>query len=272
MDTPESFDKRSGERAAARNSGMSRCARAERVDPSITGRRLPSTGPSEKRGRPLTTGEPKVIEPAEVSPHASDRHWLIGYGTLVSTASLAKDIGTTATAGKSFHMVTVPGYKRLFNVQPDHYESSRVFSTGGIERGAMNVQPWDGASFNGVLFQTTETEVARLDERERFYDRVTVPVKAFGSDRWFGEAFVYSASPGSQWVVDDPGFLMPRWKDIELARGGFYRHSREFGRMFDETTYLADGRTLVFERYGDIERYRDILRSPEDRGRERGSS
>ena len=72
---------------------------------------------------------------------AGDRPWLIGYGTLVNTSSLARDIGATATADKSFHLVTVPDYKRLFNVQPDHYQSSRILSTDGIERGAMNVQP-----------------------------------------------------------------------------------------------------------------------------------
>ncbi len=203
---------------------------------------------------------------------ADDRPWLIGYGTLVNTSSLAKDIGASATADKLFHLVTVPGYKRLFNLQPEHYESSQVLSTEGTERGAMNVQPCEGASFNGVLFQTSEKELARLDERERYYDRVTVPVKTFGSDGWFGDAFVYSARPGSQWVVDDPDLLMPRWIDIELARPGFYGHSRAFGQMFDETTYLADGNTLVRERYENTERYHDLLRGPEDQEPKRDSS
>ena len=106
-----------------------------------------------------------MIVHADLTPDALDRPWLIGYGTLLSLASLARDIGDTATAGKVFYPIEVCGYKRLFNVRPDHYESSRVLSTRGIETGAMNVQPSPGDSFNGVLFHATEEELIGLDER-----------------------------------------------------------------------------------------------------------
>ena len=75
---------------------------------------------------------------------------------------------------------------------------------------------------------------------------------------------MYSAKPGSQWVDDDLDQLLPRWLDIELGRTGSYRISSDFGRAFDQTTYLADGATLVADRYAEIENYTRILRSPSD--------
>jgi hypothetical protein len=212
-----------------------------------------------------------VIVPAAFNPDALKRPWLIGFGTLLSSASLARDIGDSATAGKMFYPIEVPGYKRLFNVQPDHYESSHVLSTTGIETGAMNVQPSPGHSFNGVLFHASEEELVRLDQRERYYDRVPVPISAFGSDHTLGEAFVYSAKHGSQWVVDDLDRLLPRWLDIELGRTGSYRISSDFGRAFDQTTFLADGETLVLDRYAHIEDYTRILQRPSEESRVEGT-
>lgn len=211
--------------------------------------------------RPADPRPGGTIEQSDLTPELLDRPWLIGYGTLLSAASLARDIGDAATSGKAFYPVTVSGYKRLFNLRPDHYESSRVLSTRGIEIGAMNVRPSEGDSFNGVLFHATQEELERLDQRERYYERVLVPVSSFGDDRPLGEGFVYSAKSGSRWVVDDPDRLIPRWLDIELGRTGSYRISPEFGRAFDDTTYLADGETLVRDRYADIDQYVQIVQT-----------
>ena len=49
---------------------------------------------------------------------------------------------------------------------------------------------------------------------------------------------------------------MPLWRDVVWARVGAYRISDEFGRMFDATTYLADGTTPVVDAYR--EHLRDI--------------
>ena len=49
-------------------------------------------------------------------------------------------------------------------------------------------------------------------------------------------------------MTDDPAFL-PDWIDIQWARTGAYRYGDAFGKMYDQTTFLADGKTLVFDRY-----------------------
>ena len=203
------------------------------------------------------------MTPSDPAPEAPEQAWLIGYGTLLSLASLARDIGGEAMSAKTYHPITVFDYKRLFNLRPEHYESSRMLSPRGNEDGAMNVQSSQGDSFNAVMFRVSDDELTRLDERERYYDRILVPVHRFEDGEPCGEAFVYSAAPGSPWVIDDPDRLMPRWLDIEHGRTGSYRISPEFGRMFDRTTYLADGSTRVADRYAEIPQYIDLLLDPE---------
>ena len=50
---------------------------------------------------------------------------------------------------------------------------------------------------------------------------------------------------------------MPR-QSATVARAGAYGISEAFGRMYDETTFLADGRTLM------IDVYRELLKDTSD--------
>ena len=70
---------------------------------------------------------------------------LVGYGTLLSQASVAQTVGGDAQE-KIFIPVTVRGFRRLFNLRPDHYEPSFHLSEEPIEVAAMNVMPAEGAS------------------------------------------------------------------------------------------------------------------------------
>jgi hypothetical protein len=174
---------------------------------------------------------------------------LIGYGTLLNVTSLGRTLGLGAAHSKSFTPAVIRGYRRLFNLRPDHYEPSLRFSSLPIEAGAMNLEPCPGALVNAVAFLVTEEELAALDRRERYYRREDVPVYRFPDQTYIDQGAIYISKPNARWIERNPKRLLPRWDDIVEARAGSYALGIEFGRMFDETTYLADGRTLVFDHY-----------------------
>jgi cation transport regulator ChaC len=173
---------------------------------------------------------------------------LVGYGTLLSQESTAKTVGPTASA-KPFEPVIVPGFRRLFNLRPAHYRPSFHLSEEPIEVAAMNVMPWEDSSFNGLAFPVSRNDLEALDERERYYQRIRVPVLAFPNRESLGEAWVYSAPLGAPAVFEPDSGLRPQWEDLVMARAGAYAKGEDFGTMFDETTFLADGRTLAADAY-----------------------
>jgi len=182
--------------------------------------------------------------------------FLVGYGTLLHQGSLGNTIGQDSAGAKRIVPVVVSGYRRLFNLRPTHYESSAKFSDAGIEDAAMNVERADGAQFNALAFSVTAQELADLDERERYYSRESSELIEFGTGASLGEGHFYVGD--DPYLESDPEKLMPLWRDIVWARSGAYRVGEEFGAMYDATTYLADGRTLM------IDVYRDLLKDTSD--------
>ncbi len=178
--------------------------------------------------------------------------FLVGYGTLLHRGSLGHSIGPESAEGKRVVPVVVRDYRRLFNLRPTHYATSFKLSREPIENAAMNVEPAPGESFNGLAFEVTAEELQALDQRERYYQRKTAPVYHFDSGELLGEGHFYVSEPDASWIVRDVGKLLPLWRDIVWARTGAYRLGDAFGRCYDETTYLADGRTLMIDRYRDV--------------------
>jgi len=176
---------------------------------------------------------------------------LVGFGTLLYRASVGDTIGRDQAEEKSMRPVVVKDHKRLFNLRPTHYESSAKLTTSGIENGAMNVEPASGHFFNALAFPVTDEELDRLDERERYYQRHTVELFDFETDELIGEGMVYMSDPNESWIERDACRLLPLWRDIVWARTGSYAVSEQFGETFDQTTFLADGKTLVVDRYAD---------------------
>jgi hypothetical protein len=176
---------------------------------------------------------------------------LVGYGTLLYRASLGDSIGADAARLKAVRSVAVPGFRRLFNLRPDHYTPSACLAADGRECAAMNVEPAPRAWFNGVAFEVEDAELAALDLRERYYRRLEAPLVDFASREPLGTGFVYSAEPTARWIERSPDKLLPLWRDVLWARAGAYGLDPEFGRAFDRTTYLADGAVLMVERYRD---------------------
>lgn len=183
---------------------------------------------------------------------------LVGYGTLLQRGSLGHSIGAAAAESKEIVPVRVRGYRRLFNLRPTHYEPSAKLNGSGIEAAAMNLERDADAQFNGLAFTVAEDEFARLDDRERYYERHEVALLHFDTGEELGTGFAYASDPKARWIERDVEQLMPLWRDIVWARDGAYRISTAFGEAFDATTFLADGRTRV------VDVYREVLDDTDD--------
>jgi len=172
---------------------------------------------------------------------------IVGYGTLLYTESVGDTIGTAAIK-KVYKPVVIHGFKRLFNLLPSHYKPSYKISNMPVEKAAANIIQCPEACLNGLAFEVSEAELDALDIREQHYNRIETTLYDFEGGNPFGKGFVYAADERKATLTNDPTFL-PDWEDISWARTGAYRHGREFGIMYDNTTFLADGETLVVQRY-----------------------
>jgi hypothetical protein len=76
-----------------------------------------------------------------------------------------------------------------------------------------------------------------------------VPFYDFETGEELGECHVYESPLNASWLQRDLTKLLPLWRDIVYARVGAYRISEPFGQMYDATTYLADGSTLMIDYY-----------------------
>ncbi len=179
-------------------------------------------------------------------------HLILGYGTLLLKDSLNDTIGKDAVQKESCFPVTVPDYQRLFNLRPLHYESSQKIVKKDIENAAMNVKIKTGSHFNALAFTVSEEQLKKLDKREKYYERKLVPIHCFDTKSNLGQAYCYVSQSDAEWIEHDPEKLLPLWRDIVWGRVGAYRISKKFGIDFDNTTFLADGQTLVVTRYQDV--------------------
>lgn len=196
-----------------------------------------------ERARRETAGRRPAREPRE------EVGLLLGYGTLLHRESLARTVGEPALE-RPLTPAVVPGYRRLFNVRPGDYEPSYRLSRRPIEAAAMNIEAAPGAWLNGLLFAVSEVDLEALDARESGYRRIRVAFRSCPGGTPVGEAFTYLAGPDAPGICRDPSRLMPRWRDVVLARAGAYAVGRAFGEMFDRTTYLADGESPMIDVYG----------------------
>lgn len=179
---------------------------------------------------------------------------IVGFGTLL----LQESLGDTVGSKKKFRPIIVKNYRRLFNLLPDHYEADNRLRNDYSEIGAANIEPAEGFQFNGLSFEANVSDLENLDARERYYKRSVVPYFDFETGEDLGMCHVYESPLDARWLVRNTAKLLPLWRDIVYARVGAYRISEAFGKMYDATTYLADGKTLM------IDYYKDYLEALED--------
>ncbi|MCH2043124.1 MAG: hypothetical protein MK212_03210 [Saprospiraceae bacterium] len=183
---------------------------------------------------------------------------MAGFGTLLLQESLGDTVGKDGAEQKKFTPIVIKNYRRLFNLLPDHYEADNRLRTNGTEIGAANIEPAEGIDFNGLSFLANAADLEQLDKRERYYKRSIVPCYHFETGQLMGDCHVYESPLDARWLRRNNKELLPLWRDIVYARVGAYRISEAFGKMYDATTYLADGKTLL------VDYYKDYLQQLED--------
>lgn len=182
---------------------------------------------------------------------SAENVFIAGYGTLLLRESLGHTVSEKSADQKQFIPVIIHGYKRLFNLIPDHYPVENRIGHGPIEKAAANVEIAEDQSFNAIVFQAKASELESLDQRERYYKRVTAACVDFTSGTSLGECHFYMSEPDARWIENDLNKVLPLWRDIVYARVGAYRISEAFGRMYDASTWMADGQTRVVDYYKD---------------------
>jgi hypothetical protein len=113
--------------------------------------------------------------------------FVLGYASLVSPASVRATLGHDIDP-RQFSVARLAGWRRDWNVGSDHTshpERTFLRDDGTAFTGVtavLGVVPTDGAGCDGAVFPVTPADLARLDLRERNYDRVDVT----GSVSWPG--------------------------------------------------------------------------------------
>ncbi len=159
---------------------------------------------------------------------------VVGYGSLISHNSLKEDIGD-----KRFKPVIVKGFKRIFDI----YEGKR----GDV----LNLEEDKKGKFNGVMFKVDENELRKLRKREDVYGFEKKNVYDFKTRKKIGKALLFI-----DFFIDiDKKKKLPDKRYFILCREAVYHISKEFGRMWDKTTFVADGERVDkwIKKHGDFD-------------------
>jgi cation transport regulator ChaC len=176
--------------------------------------------------------------------------WVFGYGSLVSPSSLGGTLGRAPHRGVDFLAAECAGWERRWNygypLDPARYTGSEIDRVDTVV--ALGVVPAPGASVNGIVARVSADELARLDDRERHYDRVDVT-----------DSVTVLDEVGLIPAVDRIVTYVPT--ELPLTR---YREARDRGRAGIEIRYwnLVDG---AFEALapGHGDRYRATTPAPD---------
>lgn len=103
--------------------------------------------------------------------------WVFGYGSLVSPASLGSTLGRPVTPGVDVVEAELAGYGRRWNYGVGHVAAHWLDTAGEAHDCtivALGIELSAHEDVNGMAVRVDADELARLDRRERDYDRLDV--------------------------------------------------------------------------------------------------
>jgi len=131
----------------------------------------------------------------------SDDTWVFGYGSLVSTDSVARTIGREVDPGSDVVVAHLAGYGRRWNygslrLRGDWQHGESLVRNGLVVSLGLTVA--DDETCNGLAVRVTAAELARLDRRESDYERTDVTA-AITAERGTvaGRVFTYVPRPSA---------------------------------------------------------------------------
>lgn len=187
---------------------------------------------------------------------------IIGYGSLINPGTgLSSTDQISSESYNTMREVIVFGWKRIFNWDvrvggkfPPTYVSYQN------EQASLNTVPEEGAYFNAVAIDITANELNELKKREIGYDMVTVAYASLqgiqDAIQIFNKAVIFSASSEERQSFENPSekvvytnsSIVPRRYYLDLVSSICqYRKSEEFFELYNNTTFMADGKQLAAE-------------------------
>lgn len=173
---------------------------------------------------------------------------LIGYGSLLNTASARRNLSETEVAAS--RPVATMGVQRVFEyVMPEASLRAQSPTDDPTQRAALNVRSTGSPCdvMNGRLFTLTVGDLVALRPREFGYDLIPVPYVDWESQATSSQyAYVLSCSrtdfEGRRLL--EAG-LRPHPTYLTVCEDGARSISPKFLSVFRSTTRTSDGRTLA---------------------------
>ena len=168
----------------------------------------------------------------------ADQHAMIGYGSLLSIASMERTLGERYDG--PLHLVRVAGWRRGWDVQmPNTRFAYRV--AGDLVTAErvlyLNVRPVADSHINAALFVVSSAALALFDEREWVYDRIDVKDAIEGVRITGGGAWMYTAKPENLWrQPSHPPQAIIRRTYLDILDAAHADLGPDFEREYEATT------------------------------------
>jgi hypothetical protein len=173
-------------------------------------------------------------------------HWVFGYGSLVSPASLERTLGREVPTENGWWVPAVlDGYGRRWNYGSLTTRAAWEFDGRRVERGIVVALGLVDApeTCNGVIARVNRHDVALLDQRERDYDRVDVTDRIDAGFEVDGRVVTYVPRPGAVLRYEqyrDRGRAAVSLRYLRLVTSAFEALGPGQRQRFEETTPPPD--------------------------------
>jgi dephospho-CoA kinase len=181
--------------------------------------------------------------------------WVFGYGSLVSPTSLGATLDRSVDcAGDGWWPATLLGWGRRWNYGVGHWYGVHRAPDGPERRVtivALGLAPSEDESANGIVVRVDEAELARLDRRERDYDRVDVTDRVASAVALPGRVVTYvprTSAIERYEAARDAGSAAIEQRYWDLVAGAFADLGEEHLDRYERTTPVPDIPVLPLER------------------------
>jgi hypothetical protein len=161
--------------------------------------------------------------------------WIVGYGSLMDQQKLKFN---------DFKLVKVKGWQRIFNrISLSHFwKKNRIKNKIAV----LNIIKRPGYYFNAVAYKIEKNELEKLFKREVGYYIAKVETYEFDTNKKFKECKIFiSNKKDKQNVIIFKKGILPIPSYINLCRKTAYSYNKKFGKEFDVTTFLVDGKVKI---------------------------
>lgn len=186
--------------------------------------------------------------PEEFSKEGKNFLLLFSYGSLMDVHSASRTLSSKTVS--SSHLALAFGIRRLFDRDvPIKPNSSLKIPCDPNARGMLNIHPseYPEEFVNGVLIKIPLNEVSALLSREEGYDLIPIVVADWKDllEKKFICQIAYTLCAPSESSYTDSD-IFPRPGYYEMARNAAAQFGPLFLFLWENTTFMADGKTPIF--------------------------